>query len=175
MGGDGPLARGQAELATHHPGPDRAEQDPADWWPAVVDACARARGPPERRGPPIAAIGLRRPPDHRGGARPTTTPIGPAIAVVGPAGRRRGRTSWAAALGGAEAVRQQTGQSRSRATSVAAKLAWLAAHEPDRLGRARWVLAPRDLLVWQLTGTVATDPTLASASGCYDRAGRAVD
>jgi xylulokinase len=30
------------------------------------------------------------------------------------------------------------------------------------MASARWLLSPRDLVAWQMTGTVATDPTLAS-------------
>jgi xylulokinase len=56
--------------------------------------------------------------------------------------------------------------------SVAAKIAWVATHYPGRLDAAAWLLAPRDLVVWRLTGTVATDPTMASRSGLYDDDGR---
>ena len=58
--------------------------------------------------------------------------------------------------------------------SVAAKMAWLAHHEPDRIGRARWLLSPRDLMVWRLTGEVVTDTTMASATGLYDSVGGVV-
>ena len=58
------------------------------------------------------------------------------------------------------------------AASVAAKLAWLAEHEHVRLADASWILAPRDYLVWTMTGVVATDPTMAWRSGLYDLDGR---
>ena len=58
------------------------------------------------------------------------------------------------------------------AASTAAKLAWLRAHQAERLAASAWVLAPRDLVVWWLTGVVATDPTMASRSGLYDLDGR---
>jgi xylulokinase len=54
------------------------------------------------------------------------------------------------------------------AGSVAAKVAWLQHHEPERIKTARWLLAPRDLMAWRLTGEVATDHTLASASGLFE-------
>ena len=50
----------------------------------------------------------------------------------------------------------------------------MARHEPDRLIAADWILSPRDLMVWQLTGVVATDVSLASATGLYDAEGREV-
>ena len=57
---------------------------------------------------------------------------------------------------------------------MAAKLAWVAAHRRDDWDRSAWVLAPRDLVVWRLTGRVVTDPSLASCTGLYDDGGRVV-
>ena len=54
------------------------------------------------------------------------------------------------------------------AGAVGAKIAWLAWHEPGRVAGARWILSPRDLMAWRLTGAVATDHTLASATGLYE-------
>jgi xylulokinase len=171
--GSGLVAHGQAELATKHPGPDRAEQDPATWWPAVVDAAAQARQAAPAAWAATTVIGLCGARQTLVGVAADATPTGPALLW---SDRRAGAEAeqLGRALGGDEAARQRTGQ-YLRATSVAAKLAWLGAHDPRQAAEARWMLAPRDLLVWQLTGTVATDPTLASASGCYDRAGRPVD
>ncbi len=44
-----------------------------------------------------------------------------------------------------------------------AMLVWLREHEPGVLERTRWVLSAKDWLKLQLTGTVTTDPTDASA------------
>jgi sugar (pentulose or hexulose) kinase len=60
------------------------------------------------------------------------------------------------------------------AGSVAAKIAWLAGHEGERLAASSWILAPRDLVAWWLTGEVVTDATMASRSGLYDVQGRVV-
>ncbi len=57
------------------------------------------------------------------------------------------------------------------AGSVPAKMAWLARHEPERLADAAWILAPRDLVAWWLTGAVATDPTMAWRTGLYGEDG----
>jgi xylulokinase len=61
------------------------------------------------------------------------------------------------------------------AGSMAAKLAWLATHDGDRLASARWILSPRDLVAFRLTGQVATDPSMASSTGLCDFDGRVVD
>ncbi len=69
--------------------------------------------------------------------------------------------------GGFDTVRRRTGVVLD-AGSVAAKIAWLGQHEPERVKSARWFLTPRDLVAWRLTGEVATDHTMASASGLFE-------
>jgi xylulokinase len=49
-------------------------------------------------------------------------------------------------------------------------LAWVARHQPQVYGQARWQLQPKDWLRLRLTGEVATDPTDASATLLYDLA-----
>jgi xylulokinase len=165
----GLVATGRAELVTEHPLPRRDEQDPATWWPAVVDACAMARQADPAAWARTAAIGLT-------GARQTIVAVNEDGTTSGPAilwSDRRARIEAAGLtdrLGGAESARQRTGLPLDGG-AVAAKLAWLATHEPERLAGARWVLTPRDLVAHRLTGEVATDVTMASATGCHDRDG----
>ena len=47
-------------------------------------------------------------------------------------------------------------------------LAWLAAHEPDVLERARWALQPKDWLRLALGCPAATEPSDASATLLWD-------
>ena len=47
-------------------------------------------------------------------------------------------------------------------------LSWLAEHESDTLGSARWALQAKDWIRLALTGTVATDPSDASGTLLYD-------
>ena len=75
-------------------------------------------------------------------------------------------------LGGTDAVRARTGGVLDGA-AVAAKAAWLAAHH-GRWTDCRWLLTPRDLVVWMMTGVMATDPTMLSAAGLTDAAGTPV-
>ncbi len=58
------------------------------------------------------------------------------------------------------------------AASVAAKVAWLSGHRPAELASAVWMLTPRDLVAWRMTGEVVTDTTMASRAGLHDAAGR---
>jgi xylulokinase len=53
-------------------------------------------------------------------------------------------------------------------------LAWLDAHEPDRLPACDVVLSPRDFVLRRMTDEVVTDITFASRSGLYDFDGNAV-
>ena len=76
-------------------------------------------------------------------------------------------------MGGDDINRARTGIPLD-AGAVAAKLAWLAEHEPERLEAADLILSPRDLVVFRMTDQVVTDATFASRSGLYDFDGNAV-
>jgi xylulokinase len=135
-GDHGPVGSGSSTLQTAHPVPGWAEQDASDWWPSVVDACAAARGAASLAagGDGVEAVGFA-------AARQSVVPVAPNGAPIGPA------LVWSDRRGGG---------------SVVGKAQWLRHHAPERMAAARWLLAPRDLVAWYLTGTVATDPTLAS-------------
>ena len=163
---DGPVAMGRAELPTFHSAPGWAEQDPDDWWSSTLGACAQVRGQDEKRFKEVTAVGFST-------ARETFVP-------VGADGRPRGRALlWSdrrasaeaaqliASAGGVDALRDRTGIVVDAGSPVA-KVAWLRAHQPDRLRSARWLLGPRDLVFLRLTGEVDTDVTVAGRSGFYD-------
>ncbi len=167
---------------------NRAEQDPAAWWPSVVSACESARAALGDSAVDVfgatEAVGFS-------AARQTFVPVAEDATPLGPALLWSDRRAHAEALalaeslgdrgplGGGGATVEEEGASFVRrrtglvldAGSVAAKLRWLEHHEPHRLERARWLLAPRDLVAWHLTGAVSTDHTLASATGLYEMAG----
>lgn len=164
---DGLVAAGHAELTTSHGAGGRVEQDPATWWPSLVRACDDLD--PNAK---VDAVVFS-------AARQTIVPVTAAGEPIGPAILWSDRRARAEAVdlarenGGAENVRRRTGAVLDGA-SIAAKLAWLAGHEPERVAKSEWILSPRDLMVWQLTAVVATDVTLASVSGLYDTGGRQV-
>jgi xylulokinase len=166
---DGPVAMGRAELPTFHPEPGWAEQDADDWWVSMLDACAQVRAQDEKRFGELTAIGFST-------ARETFVPVSADGHVLGRAllwsDRRAGAEAaqLTASAGGVDALRERTGTVVD-AGSPAAKVAWLRAHQPERLRSARWLLGPRDLVFWRLTGEVATDATFASRSGFYDGRG----
>ena len=167
---DGLVALEGAPVHTTHAAPDRDEQDPGAWWSALVQVCAALRSAEPRAFAAIEVIGCT-------GARQT-------MVLADAEGRSLGAAIvWSDRRAGAEAEQLQRRLEASGPTlphsgievdaaSVAAKLAWLANHDGDRLGAASWILTPRDYLVWTLTGVVATDPTMAWRSGLYDLDGR---
>ena len=151
----------RAPLATSHPEPGHAEQDPHSWWDSVVDACAQLR---EHAGVDldvVEAIGFS-------AARETFAlfddDLRPLTAGILWSDRRA--TEDAAALGDPATFRAATGVVLN-AGSHGAKLAWVAREWPDAMARARWVLAPRDVVLARMTGVVVTDETLASRTGLY--------
>jgi len=170
--GDGPRTVGRASIDTVFAGADRAEQDPAAWWASVCAACAEARRRSPRSLAAVDAIGFA-------AARQTFVPVTAAGDPLGPAlvwSDRRASAqaeTMAESLGGTDAVRRRTGAVLDGA-AMAAKAAWLAAHEPDRLAASRWLLTPRDLVVHRMTGEVVTDSTMVSAAGLCDSSGEPV-
>ena len=167
---DGPVASGRCPVDTMYSAGGRVEQHPANWWETLVTACGAcaAAAPPATSLRAVHAISFS-------AARQTFVPVAEDGGALGPAlvwsDRRAVREAAALAqrvdAEGSRSARSRRVGVRPDAASVAAKVAWLAAEEPNRLRAARWLLAPRDLLLWRLTGTVSTDWTLASATGLY--------
>jgi xylulokinase len=166
----GLVALATAPLTTRHPGPGLAEQDPQTWWPSVMSACAELRAAVADRWESVEVIGCT-------GARQTVAAVDADGAPLGPAilwSDTRASVEASALVGGPPGAPPPASGIVLDGGSVAAKLAWLAAHDGDRWRATRWILTPRDLVVWGLTGEVVTDSTMASRSGLYGLDGRLV-
>jgi len=171
--GDGGLAAlARSELATTHPEVGWSEQDPLRWWTTLVIACAEARAQAPQAFADVDVVACS-------GARQSFVPV---TAQGDPIGRgilwsdhRAAGAARALAerMGGDDINRARTGIPLD-AGAVAAKLAWLAENEPERLAAADVLLSPRDLMVFRMTDQVVTDSTSASRSGLYDFDGNAV-
>ncbi len=170
---DGLVGQVGVAIDTVHPEASRAEQDPGQWWTSLVEACAALRLEEAEAFAAVEVIGCT-------GARQTMVLVDGEGRSLGPA------IVWSdrRAPEEADALRHHLEAAGKTApdngivvdgASVAAKLAWLATHDADRLSAARWVLAPRDYLVRSMTGVVATDASMAWRSGLYDVDGRVVD
>ncbi len=161
----GLVTMGRAPLTTAHPQPGWAEQDPTSWWRSVVDACDEVRAVAPEAWADVSAVGFS-------AARETFTLVDAELAPVSPGilWSDQRAAMQATRLGDPAAIRARTGVVLDGAAH-AAKVAWVAEHEPNQLDAARWILAPRDLVVACLTGEIVTDPTLASRTGFFELAG----
>ncbi|HZR11702.1 MAG TPA: FGGY family carbohydrate kinase [Acidimicrobiia bacterium] len=153
------VARARAPISTVHPRPGWAEQDPSDWWRSVADVCAEVRADDPETYARLDAVGFA-------AARETFALFDDDLAPV------RAGVLWSdqrAAdvvdeLGDADETRARTGVVANSAC-CAAKMLWVAKHEPDVVASARWLLSPRDWVLAQVTGDVVTEPTLESRTG----------
>ena len=128
-----------------------AEADPEAWWRSLRHVLAEVA-----RTVPLASISAL----AVTGQAPTTVLVDDAGAVVRPA------LLWLDTRADAEAKALGT-----HAYYLGPKLAWLAAHEPNALLRARWLLQSHAFVAYRLTGEVAFDPsTAALATPLFDLA-----
>ncbi|MCA3573938.1 MAG: xylulokinase, partial [Aestuariivirga sp.] len=148
----GLVASATAPLAVSRPRGLWSEQNPADWWSAVEQAVQELR---HKAGPGwsgIRAVGLSGQMHGVVLLDEAGLPLRPAIL------HNDGRAFAEAeelnrrlpAIGTIAGVPAMPG-------FAAPKLLWLAAHEPEVMGRARMLLLPKDYLRFRMTGSFATD------------------
>lgn len=155
---------------TARPEPGHAEQDPRHWWDGLRGAVADLRAAGALR--EVAAVGLcgqvntHLVTDARG------EPLHPAITW------QDGRCGPVAValtdrLSDADRARVRGGLGTVDASHPSARCAWLAAHRPWVWERTARLLAPKDWLLWRLTGALVTDPIssvgLVDPGGTYPR------
>jgi xylulokinase len=156
-----------AELLSPHA--NWAEEDPAQWWAnsgAIIAELMRESG---LAASDIAGIGVT-------GMVPTLILLDEQGRVLRPSIQQND----ARAVDEIEAMRgavdpawflARTGGSVNQQI-LAPKLSWLAAHEPDKLGRARTILGSYDYITHRLTGARSVDHNWALESGLMDFAER---
>jgi xylulokinase len=140
-----------AGYPTARDGAGHVEQDPVAWSGALAAALRRTGA--DLRG--VSAVGLC-------GQTPTLVPVDAVGVPVRPA------LTWQDTRATAEAAELEARFGDPEpligtalpwsAANMPAKLLWLARHEPATLARTRWLLQPKDLLGFQLTGSPASDP-----------------
>ena len=159
------LAAASATYPTHYAADTTSEQDPRDWWRAVVattrELLARTGTTPEQvdgicvSGHMMGLVLL----DAAG------EPLRPAMIWSD----QRATTEAAAladAVGAAEGYRI-TGN-RIAASYILPKLMWVRDHEPAAYERATKLCMAKDYVNSRLTGRVVTDRSDASHTGAYD-------
>lgn len=151
------------EYPIHHPAPDRAEQDPDDWWRATmavvrqvtagieVERIAGISFSGQMHG--VVMVGK----DHK--------PTAPAIIW---ADQRTGATVRELVdLLGADAYAAAAG-TLPAAGFMAVTLLWMKQHDPTLLDRIHKVMLPKDYVRLRMTGDIATDPSDAAATALFN-------
>jgi len=166
------LAEASQGYPTYRPDPLTAEQDPENWWTAVVAtthnclAALEARGHSARD---LAAIGLS---SQREGVVPLEADgrkLGDCILWMDQ--RAQPQAEAMARDLGRERIHRITGKIPN-AMYTAAKLLWLREHQPDLFQRAVAFLQPKNYLCYRLTDVLANDYSLASVTMLLDVANR---
>ncbi len=160
-----PVAEAAAPVQMSIPQPGWAEQQPSEWWSALVDACRDLFVQDSLEPARIAAVGL-------------TGQMHGAVFLGRGGEALRPSLIWADAR-----TTEQVAQIRhdvplanlTRITGnapntsfTATKIMWVRQHEPDVLARTSMVLLPKDYLRYRLTGDYATDVSDASATLLFD-------
>lgn len=154
------------ELSTPRPG--WAEQDPNAWWSAAAAAirtvlAARPNDSPD-------AVGIS-------GQMHSSVFLDAHGEVIRPAllwcdGRTTAECQEITErVGGEERLRDLAGNAALEGFTLP-KILWLRRHEPDAFGRLATVLLPKDFVRFKLTGSLATEPSDASATLMFDTAHR---
>ncbi len=154
-------ARGAYPLSTPHPG--HVEQDPEDWWRALVSALksvADAVG-----GERIAALSIA----HQ---RETFTLLDEAGKALNPGilwldERARPQVATLSAALGRDTIREWSGKPPDPTPGLYA-MAWLAEHKPDILQRAVSLVDVHAFHVQRLTGRLVTSTASADPLGILD-------
>lgn len=159
------VATANADYPLYTPSPAWVEQDPHEWWTAVVTATRRVV---ESLGDPSLVRGIGLCGQMHG-----------LVALDGRGNVLRRAILWNDQRNGKEAqvlVERVGGLDALLALTdngmlpgfTAGKLLWLSEHEPDLFGRMSAFLNPKDYLRFRMTGTLTTDVSDASGTGMFD-------
>jgi len=164
LGEHGPVGEATVGLQTQHPVPGYAEQHPGAWLEALQQALGTLRQNTGVAWSGIAAIGLS-------GQMHGVVALGHDQQVLRPAmlWNDQRAAPQAAQLQGDSADLAELAGVMATAAFPAAKLLWLAAHEPSTWQALRHLLMPKDYLRLWLTGELATDPVDAAGTWLFEQ------
>jgi sugar (pentulose or hexulose) kinase len=157
------LGVGRCPIPLSHPGPNRYEQDPEDWWSSATTALRQLlrQVSPER----IAALAISNqretfvPLDAKG--RPVRQ------AIVWLDRRCRDEVTWLSGKVGADNLHRISGKPPDVAP-VAYRIAWMLRSEPERFRSTDVFADVHSYLVWRLTGAFQTSWASADPLGLFD-------
>lgn len=159
------VGSGSAEYSIRRPQSDWAEQDPSEWWRAVVGATQQALNASRVRPQEIIALGISGQMHGTVLLDERYTPIVPAI--IWPDQRAYEQVVRITAEIGARRLISITGSPLAIGFQ-AATVCWVRQKWPEIWARVRRVLLPKDYLRFRLTGEFATDPSDGSGTLLLD-------
>jgi xylulokinase len=163
-------AGASAPLTMVSPRPGWAEQDPADWWAALIRVVGTLLATAGIHGPDVSALNVACqvdgvvPVDAAGEAR--------SAAIIWLDRRAEDQTSWLREQVGAEALFGITGLMPD-SSHTAPKILWIREHLPQVYASAAAFPPAAGYLVQRLTGVLVVDHANASSSLLYDVGERA--
>ncbi len=164
----GVVAVAQREYPIFKPAPDRAEQDPEDWWNATVSVVRQVTERAGRRD--VIAIGLCG--QMHGFAMIDAQNRSLHPAIVWPDQRSAAECAELIERIGVQRYASIAGTLPATGF-MAATLLWLRHHDPALLDQIHRVILPKDYVRLKMTGAVATDPSDAAATGLFDVSAKA--
>jgi xylulokinase len=159
------VSTASAPVELHHPHPGWSEQAPQDWWQAACSTIQEALRQANLSGDDIAAVGLT-------GQMHGCTLVDANDAPVGPAILWNDQRSEAQCVALLEQLDREQWIHRTGKPPLPGltlpSLRWMQDEQPDRYGRAKHLLLPKDYLRLKLTGDYATDAGDASGTMLLD-------
>ena len=155
-----------ARYGTHFAAGGVAEQDPEDWWKAVVEATTALLAHSGAAGRTVTAISFS---GQMMGAvflDEAYRPVHPAIIWADT--RSTAQCDRLADAIGRERGYRITGH-QFNPTYSASKIMWLAEHRPDVYAQVRHICLAKDFVIQRLTGRLVTDPSDASSTNAFDQ------
>jgi xylulokinase len=151
------------EYPIHKPAPDRAEQNPEDWWQATIAVARRVVTEAGRSD--VAGISFSGQMHGTVLLDRAGQPLHPAIIWAD----QRSAAACATLTNtlGAERYAAVTG-TLPAAGFQGATLVWLAQNEPALLAQTDQVILPKDYVRLRLTGEIATEVSDAASTGVFD-------
>lgn len=150
---------------TAHPQATWAEQDPQDWWRAVIGATRELLNKSRAAPQDIAVIAFS---GQMMGCLPVDAAGNPLRSCIIWADQRAvPQAGQLAERVGEERIYRITGH-RISPTYSASKIMWVRDNEPDIFERAHKFLHVKDYIAYRMTGVFATDRSDASGMNLYD-------
>lgn len=164
-----PLHTGYAEYRMHNPRPGWVEEDPEDWWAAVVGSIRAVTAEPGVAAT-VAGLGVGCTNalvavDEHG------EPLRRAIMQLDQ--RTVPQADWLRETVGAERIFAITGNRVAPGSYSAPIILWLKEHEPETFARAAKFLVPSGFIAHRLTGRFSMDYSRGSTTALFDVRARA--